>query len=104
MVLEQLDIHKGKKKEPLQTLHPPKRLTQTDHRYKLKMRNYRTPATSLVVQGFKLCTSTAEGAGSVPGGETKILHSVQPSRKKKKKQTHYDVYVKFCISTYLNTA
>ena len=92
----------GKKKEPLQTLHPPKRLIQTDHRYKLKMRNYRTPATSLVVQGFKFCTSTAEGAGSVPGGETKILHSVQPSQKKK--QTHYDVYVKFCISTYLNTA
>ena len=82
MVLEQLDSHgdsRGKwrgEKQPLQTLHPPQRLTQIDRRYKCKMQNYRTPGTFPVVQGFKLCTSTAEGAGSIPGGETKTLHSV----------------------------
>lgn len=58
----------AREKQPLQTLHPPQQLTQIDHRYKCKMQNYRTPGTFPVVQGFKLCTSTAEGAGSIPGG------------------------------------
>ena len=33
--------------------------------------------TSMVIQRLRLCTSSAGGSGSIPGQETKILHSVQ---------------------------
>ena len=35
---------------------------------------FEEPGTSLVVQWLRLHPSTARGAGSVPGQETKILH------------------------------
>ena len=41
--------------------------------------------TSLAIQWFRLCASTAGRADSVPGGGIKILHATQHSRKKKKK-------------------
>ena len=31
----------------------------------------------MVIQRLRLCTSSAGGSGSIPGQETKILHSVQ---------------------------
>ena len=40
--------------------------------------------TSLVVQWLRLCTSTAEGAGSILCGETRIPHGRRHSQKKKK--------------------
>ena len=40
---------------------------------------------SLAVQWLELCASSAGGAGSIPGGVTKIPHAVQYSQKKKKK-------------------
>ena len=43
--------------------------------------------TSLVVLWLGLCTSTAEGMGSIPGQGTKILHAVRDDQKKKKKKT-----------------
>ena len=39
--------------------------------------------TSLAVQGLGLCASNAEGAGSIPGLETKIPHATRPKKKKK---------------------
>ena len=39
--------------------------------------------TSLVGQWLKVCFSTTGGTGSIPGQETKILHAVQHSGKKK---------------------
>ena len=39
--------------------------------------------TSLAVQWLGLCTSTAEGPGSIPGWGTKILQAAQRGRKKK---------------------
>ena len=41
--------------------------------------------TSLVVQWLRLCISTAEGAGSIPGRGTKIPHAAWHSKKKRKK-------------------
>ena len=38
--------------------------------------------TSLVVQRLRLCASTAEGEGLIPGQGTKILHAMQPKNKK----------------------
>ena len=110
MVLEQLDSHRGagggegrEGEESLQTLHHSQRLTQIDCRYKCKMQNYRTPGTSLVAQGLKLCTSTAERV-QVQYLAGKLRPCILYSPAKEKKQTHYDVYVKLCISTFLNTA
>ena len=40
--------------------------------------------TSLVAQWLRLCTSTEGGAGSIPGGETKIPHAMWHGQKKKK--------------------
>ena len=37
--------------------------------------------TSLAVQWLRLLTSVAEGAGSIPGQETKILHAARCSQK-----------------------
>ena len=42
--------------------------------------------TSLVVQQLRLCTSTAEGVGSILGGGTKIPHAMWCDQKKKKKK------------------
>ena len=42
--------------------------------------------TSLVAQWLRLCTSNAWGAGSIPGGGTKILHDTQRGIKKKEKE------------------
>ena len=39
---------------------------------------------ALVVQGLRLCVSTAGGTGSIPGPGTKILHARWYSQKKKK--------------------
>ena len=39
--------------------------------------------TSLAVQWLRLHASTAGGAGSIPGGGTKILHAVWCGQKKK---------------------
>ena len=109
MLLEQLDSHGGAGgggkggEESLQTLYHAPRLTQIDCRYKCKTQNYRTPGTSLVAQGFKLCTSTAERV-QVQYLAGKLRPCILYSPAKEKKQTHYDVYVKFCISTFLNTA
>ena len=41
--------------------------------------------TALVGQWLRVCFSTTGGTGSIPGQETKILHAVQHSGKKKKK-------------------
>ena len=46
--------------------------------------------TSLVVQWFRLCTSTAGGAGSIPGPGTKIPHALQCGQKLKKKKESKD--------------
>ena len=67
------------------------------------MQNYRTPGTSLVAQGLKLCTSTAERV-QVQYLAGKLRPCILYNPAKEKKQTHYDVYVKLCISTFLNTA
>ena len=40
--------------------------------------------TALVGQWLRVCFSTTGGTGSIPGQETKILHAVQHSGKKKK--------------------
>ena len=42
--------------------------------------------TSLAVQWLRLCTCTAEGAGSIPGWGTKILPAARCGQKKKKKR------------------
>ena len=39
--------------------------------------------TSLAVQGLKLCISTGQGVGLIPGQETKILHAIAKKKKKK---------------------
>ena len=44
--------------------------------------------TSLAVQWLRLCTCTAEGAGSIPGWGTKILPAARCGQKKKKKKKH----------------
>ena len=41
--------------------------------------------TSLVVQGLRLCASTARGVSSIHGWGTKIPHAARPKKKKKKK-------------------
>ena len=46
--------------------------------------------TSLAVQWLRLCASTAEGAGSIPGLETKIPHARQHDQKKKK-ENHWTI-------------
>ena len=51
---------------------------------------------SLVVQCLGLCAFTAEGLGSIPGGETKIPQAVQCCQKKKKKKRKEN-----CIYVYL---
>ena len=43
-----------------------------------------TYGNSLAVQWLRLHTSTAGGMGSISGWETKILHNMQHSQKKKK--------------------
>ena len=45
-----------------------------------------TYGTSLAVQQLRLCTSTAGGAGSIPGGGTKFLLAAQRDQKKKEKE------------------
>ena len=56
----------------------------------LKTALWKILGTSLVIQWLRLFTSTAGGAGSIPGQGTKILHAVQHGqeikRKKKKKK------------------
>ena len=44
--------------------------------------------TSLVGQWLRVCTSATGGTGPIPGQETKILHAVQHSKKKKKERTN----------------
>ena len=48
------------------------------------------PRTSLAIQGLRLCTSTAKGTGSIPGGE---LRSCMPRGVTKKKKCYF-------VSTY----
>ena len=38
-----------------------------------------------------LCTSSAGGEGSIPGGGTKIPHATGCSQKKKKKKNYYQI-------------
>ena len=45
----------------------------------MKFRNKRT---SLAVQWLRLCASTAEGAGLIPGQGSKILHAAWHGQKK----------------------
>ena len=45
--------------------------------------------TSLAIQWFRLCASTAGGADSVSGGGIKILHATQHGRKVKKKKESF---------------
>ena len=45
------------------------------------MRKCSNMGTSLVVQWLRLFTSTAGGAGLVPGWGTKIPHALQPRKK-----------------------
>ena len=49
----------------------------------------------MVVQWWRLHTSTAGGIGSVPGWGTKIPHAMQPSQKKKE-------YTKIKLKKHLN--
>ena len=42
--------------------------------------------TSLEVQWLRVCTSTAEGVGSVPGQGIEILHATRCTKRKKKKK------------------
>ena len=42
--------------------------------------------TSLVVRWSRLCASTAEAVGSIPGQETKIPHAVWHSQKQNKQK------------------
>ena len=44
------------------------------------------PGTSLAVQWLRLQSSTTEGAGSIPGWRTKILHAAQCNQNVKKKK------------------
>ena len=37
--------------------------------------------TSLAVQGLKLCISTGQGVGLIPGQETKILHAIAKKKR-----------------------
>ena len=43
--------------------------------------------TSLVAQWLRICVSTARGAGSIPGWETKILHATLCGKKQTKSPT-----------------
>ena len=51
---------------------------------------------SLEVQWLRLCTSTAQGTGSVPGEGTKIPHDMQP---KERKRSHISPTIKIMIHT-----
>ena len=42
--------------------------------------------TSLVVQWLRLCASTAEGVGSIPGWGSSTCHVVRPKKKKERKK------------------
>lgn len=42
--------------------------------------------TFLAVQWLRLCSSTAEGVGMIPGQGTKVPHAVQPAKKREKKE------------------
>ena len=63
-------------------------MEDTEHVRKLYL------GTSLVVQGLRLCASTARGMGSSPGWGTKILHAAWSSQKKKKKTFVVEVTIK----------
>ena len=66
--------------------------------------------TSLVVQGLRLCASTAGGGGLIPGPATKIPHAMQSGQKKKKKNegliyiyTHAHIYMCIYVHIYQNS-
>ena len=50
------------------------------------------PRVFLVVQWLSLCLSNARNVDSVPGGGTKILHSVQQKKKSMQKNVMISVY------------
>ena len=55
------------------------------------------PVTSLVVQWLRLCTSNAEGMGSVLGWETKIPHAAALPKGKKKSSHPTEVVIVFLL-------
>ena len=63
---------------------PPPVITQISARL-LGLKQKDDHGTSLVVQGLRLCASTAGDTGSIPGQGTKILHYMQCGQKKKDK-------------------
>ena len=70
------------RKNELWPLSPAIHKCWDDHKPKLKAK---TIGISLAVQWLRLCPSTAEDAGSIPGQGTKIPHAIQCDHKKKKK-------------------
>ena len=58
------------------------RLTKTAYLWPIKY----ALRTSLAVQWFRLCASTAGDVGSIPGLGTKILYATWHSQKKKKRK------------------
>ena len=54
----------------------------------------------LVVQWLGLCTSTAEGLGSIPVEGTKILQATWPGKKKKLEKNFKCVFINCDIVTY----
>ena len=50
---------------------------------------------SLVVQWLRLCTSTPEGAGSIPGWGMEIPRGVAKKKKKKKKKQFQSFVILF---------
>ena len=52
--------------------------------------------TSLAVQWLRLHTSTAGGAGSIPGGGTKIPRATRHGQKKKRKEGIIIIIYYYC--------
>ena len=55
--------------------------------------------TSLAVQWWKICTSTAGYMGLIPGQGTKILYAVQYGKRKRKKS--HDIRNTIVIKVYM---
>ena len=49
-----------------------------------------------MVQGLRLCASTAGSTGSIPGWGTKIPHDVQQGQKKKKRNLFLELFLFNC--------
>ena len=61
---------------------------------------YTSLRTSPVVQRLTLLAFTAGDAGSSPGPETKILHAVPCTQKKKKKSVFLSMYAKLQLKVF----